>query len=108
MNALWVAEEEQEKPGDEKQWHAKHGSQKKPDECGNHQGPKDEGPAGRVDSHRVVSSLLLDEAETETGSDFRGLNTAETKPGFSGRTSGGSEVSLGVIERHLLHLIFEG
>ena len=84
MNAVGIAKEEQEKSGQNKQRHADDGAREQPDESSQYQGPEDEGPAGGVDSHMVVSSLLLDEAETETGPGFRGFNTPKTKPGFSG------------------------
>ena len=109
MNAVRIAKEEQKKSGDDEQGDADNGSREQPDERSDHQGPKDERPTGRVDSHMVVSSLWPDGAEVETGSDFRGLkHSGKTKPGFPGEGSGGSKVGLGVLERHLFHLIFEG
>ena len=73
VDAVRIAKEEQEKSGDNEQGDADDGSREQPDERSDHQGPEDERPTGRVDSHKVVSSLWPDEAEVETGSDFRGL-----------------------------------
>ena len=107
-NAVRIAKEEQEKSGDDEQRDTDKGSREQPDECSYHQGPEYERPAGWVDSHKVVSSLLPDEAEVETGSDFRGLKHSGNQTRFPRRGSGGSKVGLGELERHLLHLIFEG
>src|SRR5262245_59678326 len=63
-------------------------------------------PAGSI---RISGVRLQPDAnglKTKTGSSFPQV-AQETNPGFFGG-SGGSQMSLGVLERHLLHLIFEG
>ena len=107
VHAIGVAKEEQQEPGKDEQRHTDDGSREKPDRAVITAAPRTKGqPAGSIRIRVVSGSVAGRGQKVETGSNFR-HSQPKLNPVSQAR-SGGSEVGLGVLERHLLHLILEG
>src|SRR5262245_53617289 len=81
MGSIRVAKEEQQKTRQQQERHACEGTREQPRKGSDNRGAQDEGPTGRVDSHRLLSGLGADSVVCPAPAERKGCPKKQ-KPGL--------------------------